>query len=274
MEDAFGDRMKVYEMAEAGRKLLPLIPIIARLDGRSFSKFTKGLERPFDRNFSECMIRTTKILMEETNANCGYTQSDEITLAWLSTDFKSEIWFGGRIQKMNSILAAYGSVAFNRLLPEWLPQKVLTSSFPVFDCRVWNVPNPDEGANAFLWREQDASKNSISMAARHYYPHRELMDKNGKEMQEMLFAKGVNWNEYPTHFKRGTYIQRRTVKRKMDATELESRPPLHHARQNPDLEIERSELKTLDMPKLGAVSNRAEVIFFGEEPIIWTPMET
>lgn len=69
--DDLGDRMKLYEMAEAGRKCMPLLPIVARIDGRSFSRFTQGLERPFDRRLSGLMIETVKFLVRETGAACG-----------------------------------------------------------------------------------------------------------------------------------------------------------------------------------------------------------
>ena len=42
---------------------------------------------------------TLLLLGEETNACMVYTQSDEITLAWYSTDPKSQIWFAGRYNK-------------------------------------------------------------------------------------------------------------------------------------------------------------------------------
>lgn len=167
--DAFGDRMKLYEGAESDRRLMPLLPAITRLDGKGFSKFTRGLERPFDLRMSELMTETTAFLVKLTNAVCGYTQSDEITLAWHSSDYESQIWFDGRIQKMTSILAAKASVFFNRRLDKFLPEKEAriqeadSGDGPVFDCRVWNVPNLEEGANAFLWREQDAVKNSVSI---------------------------------------------------------------------------------------------------------------
>ena len=86
MNDALGDRMKEFEMLEAGRRLLPVIPALARIDGRRFSRFTSGLARPYDQRLSDLMIATTKHLVEETNANCGYTQSDEITLTWYTAD--------------------------------------------------------------------------------------------------------------------------------------------------------------------------------------------
>ncbi len=210
MNDNFGDRMKLYEMSEAGRKLLPLLPVIARLDGRAFHGFVRGLERPYDQRLSHLMIETTKHLVRETNACCGYTQSDEITLAWYEADFASQLLFDGRVSKMTSILAALCSVYFNKRLPDLLPSEY-ARKMPIFDCRVWCVPNVTEGANAFLWREHDATKNSISMAARHYYSHNQLENKSGPEMQELLWRKGVNWNDYPVFFKRGTYVQRKNV---------------------------------------------------------------
>lgn len=270
MNDDLGDRMKEYEGAEADRRLMPLLPVMARLDGKNFSTFTRGLERPYDSRMSSLMEATTEHLVKTTGACCGYTQSDEITLAWYSPSYKSEIWFDGRVQKMCSVLAGLTSALFNRGLPNFIPEKALWGSgspLPVFDCRVWNVPNITEGANTFLWRELDASKNSVSMAARHYFSHKELMNKSCKEMQEMLFTwHKVNWNDYPDFFRRGTYLQRHKVLRKFTAAELADLPAQHEAHKNPALEVERSEIRRLNMPKLSTVTNREEVLFFGAEP--------
>jgi tRNA(His) 5'-end guanylyltransferase len=136
---------------------------------------------------------------------------------------------------------------------------------PTFDARVWNVPNVVEGANVFLWREQDATKNSISMAARSYYSHKILMNKNGSEMQEMLFQKGINWNDYPTFFRRGTYIQRRKVERLFTAVELDKLPLKHEARRNPNLSFNRTEIIALELPPLRKITNRSEVVFYGAD---------
>ena len=265
MKDQLGDRMKLYESFEAKRTLMPGLPIVARLDGKSFSKFTKGLSRPYDKRMSDLMIKTTKFLVEYANANCGYTQSDEISLVWFSEDPKTQPYFGGRIMKMVGELAAKASVFFNRELPNYLPEKA--DQTPTFDCRVWNVPSLEEATNTFLWREWDATKNSISMAAQHYYSHQELNGINGKEKQELLFQKGVNWNDYPTFFKRGTYVQRQRKMIKFSATELEKLPTKHAARTNPDLEIERNVVETLSLPPLESlfISERIEVLIRGRD---------
>lgn len=222
MNDSLGDRMKQYESAETGRRLMPLLPALARLDGRAFHSFVRGLEKPFDTRLSHLMIDTATFLVRETNAVVAYTQSDEITLAWVAEEYDSQIFFGGRIQKMTSVLAAMCSAYFNRTLPAFLPP-AFAERLPVFDCRVWNVPNLEEAANTFLWRELDATKNSVAMAARAYYAHAELHDNTGAEMQELLWKKGVNWNDYPTFFKQGTYIRRRKSGRPFTTEELHCR---------------------------------------------------
>ncbi len=270
-KDTLGNRMKEYEANQSGRRLIPLIPAVARIDGRSFSSFTRGLNRPYDERLSSLMVETTKFLVKETNATCGYTQSDEISLTWYSPNRESEIFFDGRVQKMESVLASMTTVCFLHKLTAYLPVEYY-DKMPHFDARVFNVPTTEEGANCFLWREWDATKNSISMAAQHFYSHQELMGKNGSQKQEMLWQKGQNWNDYPDFFKRGSYVQRRKVKSKPTFEELERLPAKHNARKNPDLEIERTEYNRIDMPPLGQVSNRAGVIYCGEGPLTMEQM--
>lgn len=264
MKDDLGDRMKMYERSEAGRRLMPLLPALARIDGRAFHGFTRGMVRPFDAYFSACMVGTTAILVRDTGACMGYTQSDEITLAWHARTTQSQIYFDGRVAKMTSQLAAQATLVFYRMVLEHMPQ--YADRMPTFDARVWNVPNQVEGANVFLWREWDATKNSLSMAASAHYSHKALMGKNSRQKHDMLHDKGVNWNDYPSLFKRGTYVQRRTTKAPFSAAELEQLPPKHAARANPHLMVERSLCTALDMPPFGAVTNRVAVVFDGAQP--------
>ena len=259
-----GDRMKAYEGREAGRRLLPLVPVCARIDGRRFSKWTRGLRRPFDERLSRTMEETTRWLVGQTSALVGYTQSDEISLLFYSDSSKHNIFFDGRIQKMTSVLSSMTTARFNALIAEAIPEKA--SDLAMFDCRVWSLPTREEATNVFLWRELDATKNSISMAAQHYYEHGELQNKNSSQLQELLFQKGVNWNDYPTFFKRGVYVQRKAVTRAFTADELASLPEKHAARQNPDLQITRHQIQALDLPPLARVRNRVEVLFSAAEP--------
>lgn len=266
MKDDLGDRMKLYEGAEAGRRLMPLLPALARIDGRAFHSFTRGMDRPFDARFSACMVDTTAALVRDTGACMGYAQSDEITLAWRSRTTQSQIWFDGRVAKMTSQLAAQATLIFYRLVMERMPE--YADRLPTFDARVWNVPNRAEGVNVFLWREWDATKNSVSMAASAYYSHKALMGKNSPQKHDMLHAKGLNWNDYPPLFKRGAYVQRRTVTVPFSVEEMDRLPAKHEARTNPALAVERSVCTALDMPPLAAVRNREEVIFDGAPPMV------
>jgi len=292
--DILGDRMKLYEGQESDRRFMPLLPICARLDGRNFSGFTKGMQRPYDPYFSRLMIDTTKYLVEETNAKIGYTQSDEISLIFYSDKYESQVFFDGRIQKMNSILASMCSVYFNKTM-QILHKDIIASYFtlqnynnsesktishsvqtwakkvnsmPLFDCRVWTVPNQEEACNVLLWRELDTTKNAITMAAREYYSDKELFKKNGSDKQELLHKKGINFNDYPAFFKRGSYIQRRTVLKKFTTEELYRLPAKHKAINNPELEVERSEVREIEMPIFTKIINRVGVVFNGENPIV------
>lgn len=259
MADDLGDRMKAYEARECDRRFLPMLPVYARIDGRNFSRFTRDFSRPFDQSMSRAMIETTRVLVRETHARIGYTQSDEISLIWLGERYDSGISFDGKIAKMTSVLAGLATAAFCREMSSHIDR------LPHFDCRVFQLPNRAEGANVFLWRELDATKNAISMAARSVYSHKELDHKTGPEMQEMLFAKGINFNDYPPFFKRGTFVRRIIVERHLTGEELEHIPEKH--RPNADAVCTRSEIMELEMPKFSTVTNRDAVIFDGADPI-------
>jgi len=260
-KDNLGDRMKLYEQATAGQKLMPLLPICVRLDGKNFSKITRDLIRPFDHRFHEVMRYTVFRLVKESNAVVGYTQSDEISLILYKDKIDSQLFFDGKVQKLTSVLASMATLFFKEAVRYFLPELGNTMSF--FDCRVWNVPTLEEAVNTLVWREQDATKNSVSMAARHYFPHRRLQNQTCAEMQEMLFSAGVNWNDYPSGFKRGSYCMRRKVATKFTAQELEALPEKHHARQNPELTITRSMVKIVDLPPICKIKNRVDFFFHG-----------
>ena len=262
---SLGDRMKSYERRYA-LKVLPMIPIIARIDGRGFSKFTSGLARPYDERMSRLMIDVTKFLVEETNACCGYTQSDEISLVWITEDPEAKIFFDGKLLKMTSVVGSLATAKFNKLLPERLPEKA--HLLPVFDNRIWEVPSMSEAVNYFIWREQDATRNSIQGAARAHFSHNQCQNKNGSQLQEMLWKKGINWNDYPAGFKRGTYIRRFVAERTFTEEEIKKFPPQHEAVRNPNVVVKRTVIKEENMPPLAKIINRENVVFSGENPIV------
>ncbi len=197
--------MKQYESVTRG--VLPLRTYtLIRVDGRAFHQFTRGLKRPFDPALSHAMDQTGLYLCEEmSGVKFGYVQSDEISL--LLTDFdgpQTQAWFGGVIQKMASLASSLATVKFNEF--NLVPDRKAT-----FDARVWQIPSPTEVENYFIWRQQDASRNSVAMATRSLYSHKEVDRKSVKEQQELMWKKGVNWNDYPVGFKRGRALQKVTA---------------------------------------------------------------
>lgn len=244
--DALGDRMKSYERIETEKRFRPNSFLYVRIDGRSFSKFTKGLNRPFDKRMSDLMIETTKHLVKETGARIGYTQSDEISLLIYNGYEEDSCIFDGKQQKLLSIIGSIASAVFNKKLPEFIPEKAATDLVPVFDARIFEVPDVMEAVNAFYWRELDCIKNSISMAAHDNFSHKELHMKNSKEMQDMLLnCKGISWDEYPSFFKYGTYIKR-----------------VKHVIIKDDKEVTRSKIETCNDIILKSVESHEDKIKF------------
>lgn len=259
--DPMGDRMKALERVETSRKCDPDKPICVRLDGKSFSTFTRGLARPYDARMSNIMKLVTQHLVKETHAKIGYTQSDEISLIYYYEE-PSQPLYGGKFHKLTSVLAGMASGMFQDLLGNLLPEKI--GNHPVFDCRVWQVPTKEEAANVILWRWFDARKNSISMLAQSEFSHKTLHGKDTKMMREMLLEKGIEWEDYPEFFKWGSFFQRKSEERLLTQEELKVIPEKHR----PDGPVVRSHVNLLDMPPFVEVDNRTGVIFDGETPIL------
>ncbi len=207
MKDEIGNRLKtLWETPETGRKVPREAPIYARIDGKCFSKFTKGLNRPFDKDFSDVMLATTRRLVEETGAVIGYTQSDEISLAWQNKSENSEHIFDGKFQKMCSILAGTATSEFTLQGLTRFPEAIQRNP-PVFDSRVFPLPDLTETANCFVWRCLDARKNSISQLARHYFRASAMQGKSSNDLCEMLRDVGVEWNDLEARFRFGTFVR-------------------------------------------------------------------
>lgn len=206
--DPLGDRMK-RDYEDRTRYYLPRRTYtLLRADGKSFHTYTKDCERPFDRDLMADMDTAALALCETIDgAKLVFVQSDEISV--LVTDFASqhtEAWFDGNLQKIASVSASVATAHFNAARAKRGP---VGEKLAYFDCRVWTIPSPLEVFHYFLWRQNDATRNSISMTAQAHLPHSVLQGKNSAHLQEMLWQeRGINWNEMPTGFKRGRVIER------------------------------------------------------------------
>lgn len=221
-KDDLGTRMKEYEFV-AKHYLTRRMPVIIRLDGKAFHSFCKHLKKPFDSVLTKTMQDTMKYLCENIQGCVfGYTQSDEITLILI--DYKrinSSAWFDNNIQKMTSVSASMATLAFNNffkinvenfinenkeILEYYEYCKILPTKIgkALFDSRVFNIPK-EEVVNNLIWRQQDATRNSIQSMGQHYFSHKQLHNKNCNDIQDMLMQKyNINWNNLPIYLKRGS----------------------------------------------------------------------
>ena len=294
--DSLGNRMKSYEYLSTSRQLMPNCPVYARIDGRAFHTFCHGLEKPYSKAFIEAMQEICIYLVKNTTVALGYVQSDEISLGWTDT---VHCPFDGRIQKLESNLASMASAQFTKVLlanfhyrmmktkgvfiPSGPYEKDIEKLFsktiqdpPSFDCRVFNVPSMDELANAFLWRENDAIKNSISGMAQHFYSHRELEGKNSDEKVHMMRMKGYCFYEDTEDaFLFGTFYRREVYPRELTDEELDDIPEKQREQLMPresdgkKCVCLRSRIAKLDIPyRLTEIDNKVEVLFSDAKPVL------
>jgi len=230
--DNLGNRIKNYE-GITRQFLIPKVPTILRLDGIAFHTYTKKFKRPFDDVLINAMNETAIYLCSKIQgAKFAFVQSDEISIYLSDRDnIESQLWYKGNIQKIVSASASFASAKFNHIMfcntlkeithidettmgPRYeftkYEDKLASLKLAEFDSRVFQVPNDDEVLNTLLWRQNDCTRNSISSVAQSLYSHTELNKKNTKEMQELIFQKGQNWDKLDPLLKRGRFINKNT----------------------------------------------------------------
>ena len=184
---------------------------------------------------TEAMQRTMKFMCDNIQGCVfGYTQSDEITL--VLTDYEkltTDAWFGYNIQKCASVAASMATYAFNKFFAEGVSAEIdyvmatqdsdvegkylealdrCRNKVALFDARVFSIPK-EEVCNCLIWRQKDAIRNSIESAGYAHFSHKKLHQKNCNQVLEMLKNDGIDWEEYPADFRRGSacYKQMRMV---------------------------------------------------------------
>jgi len=205
-----GDRMKDYERVSDAR-LPPRIPLIIRVDGRAFHTLTKGMPRPWDDRLVMAMTGMAAAMCRELDGcKFAYVQSDEASFLLTDWDrYQTQGWFKYRVQKIVSMASAIATDEFGRLYRVLYRGTKFEERRPRFDARVATYPT-HEVVNYMIWRQQDATRNSIQMLAQSKFSHKQCHGKNTGQLQEMLHSEfGINWNDTPTHLKRGTAIYKR-----------------------------------------------------------------
>lgn len=203
-------KMRVYETAH-DHSVLPGIHMVARLDGRGFTKLLREkhpFEAPFDPRFRDMMVETGRHLMD-----CGfkfvlcYSQSDEISLLFHPDDNS----FRRKLRKLDSVLAGEASAKFSLLLGD----------VASFDCRISQLPRANDVADYFRWRNEDAHRNALNahcywllrkQGSKPEAAQKELDGLSVPAKNEMLFAQGgINFNDLPHWEKRGWALHWQTI---------------------------------------------------------------
>ncbi len=250
MKDTLGDRMKSYEdcyRLKLPKRSYVMIRVDGKAFHTYTKGLRRPFDDGLIEDMNTTAAYLCKNMM---GAKFAYVQSDEISILLTDFEkTETQPWFENNIQKMVSVAASMATAKFNFLrlqryfsgpvfnvvtkdsqidtiaehyeigvnlenvhddiasVINYLPMK---NKMAEFDARIWLLPNKTEVENYFIWRQQDATRNSISSVAQSLYSHKELEGKSSDDKQEMIFQKGINWNEYDSGKKRGRFIERVT----------------------------------------------------------------
>lgn len=250
MKDTLGDRMKGYEdcyrfkLPKRGYTMIRVDGKAFHTYTRGLRRpFDDGLIEDMNKT-AEYLCKNMM------GAKFAYVQSDEISILLTDFEkTETQPWFENNVQKMVSVAASMATAMFNFLrlqryfsgptfnvvtedaqidtvaehyqvgvnlenvhddIASFINYLPIKNKMAEFDARVWLLPNKTEVENYFIWRQQDATRNSISSVAQSLYSHKELNSKSSDEKQEMIFQKGINWNDFDSGKKRGRFVEKVT----------------------------------------------------------------
>jgi tRNA(His) guanylyltransferase len=209
--DDLDKTMRRFETAH-DHCVLPGIYMVARLDGRGFTRLTKEVHRfeaPFDERFRDHMIATVSHLMTAGfRIVYGYAQSDEISVLF----HRDAEDFERKTRKLVSTLAGEASACF-----------ALRLGAPAcFDCRISHLTSAKLVVDYFRWRQEDAGRNALN--AHCYWLQRRsgmsvgdatksLLGLSTAGKNELLFRNGINFGVVPAWQKRGVGVWWKSVEK-------------------------------------------------------------
>jgi tRNA(His) 5'-end guanylyltransferase len=205
------DRMKEYENTDI--KLDNSRPIIVRVDGKKFSTYTRGFDKPYDIRIHNAMRQTCEDIMREFHPAFVYSQSDEISFMLLPGS-TGEMFADGRVVKISSLAAGFTSSRFNFHIMKQdtagLKDNVVNrvqNARAYFDGRALNLPE-NEVLNYIVFRgHHDARRNSILNYAYSKFPQNELHKLNTIQIKDKLLLNGHDWESLPEWYKLGFFYK-------------------------------------------------------------------
>jgi tRNA(His) 5'-end guanylyltransferase len=205
------DRIALYENA-TDYKLLGRVPIIICINGRSFSKITSIIDKPYCEKFAECMYSTAlRLAMEVEGSVFSYCFCDEIVIvARNDQSIETNFWYDNRIQKISSVTASIATLHFNNCATA-LDLNLIGDA--VFISNTFVVPNITEAINVIVSKQQLSFQKSLHFACL-YELLKKQYDKN--DIKEMIQGTSsddkinllqqecnIDYNNYPIAYRRG-----------------------------------------------------------------------
>lgn len=258
MFDPLGEKIKSFENKEAKRKIKKDLPLIVRVDGRSFSTYTRNFSKPFDARISTAMEKSASIVLRDFKFDIAYTQSDEITFILLGKDSAEYTpIFDGKYQKIVSTVAGLTSAAFNFYINQ---ERINPLAFPHFDARAFQVSEIDDAIDVIQWRAEDGERNAISMIAQSIFTHKQLQRVNTKTMISMINDKSLKkYVDYESRYRYGIFLRNEKYEYQLTDDELERIPK----NQIPENNIViRSKIVSITLPdSFNKMTNKREFLF-------------
>jgi tRNA(His) guanylyltransferase len=215
MSNKLRDRIEGYQHL-SDHKLLPRIPLIISVNGRSFSKITNLLDKPYCNKFGECILNTMlKLCNEVEGVLFAYQHNDEIVLV-LRNDQNQDTspWYENNTQKICSVVSSIASLHFNKCCAAI---ELNLMGEPLFISQIFAVPNIAEAINTIIYKQQHNFHTSIQFAC--FYELLKKFDKttikemlNGLSIDERIDLLRqeceIDFNNYPISFRRGSMCYR------------------------------------------------------------------
>lgn len=173
-------------------QLLNRLPVIIKVSGRSFSRLTRNLDRPFDKRlinvFKNTLLHTIQSI---DDAVFGFQYSDELVFV-LRNDrsFEYQPYHQNKIQEILGIIASTVTVNFfkNLILEDELNE---LDGDAIFRSKVFTLPSINETVNFLIYKQQLCMGNAIFRAAQAeitnlYGKSATFKILNGKKLGEKL----------------------------------------------------------------------------------------
>ncbi|KAG2061055.1 tRNAHis guanylyltransferase [Suillus hirtellus] len=233
--------------------LLPDTYLVCRLDGHSFHRFSDehGFAKPNDERALQLMDHAAKSAMIEfKDIMLAFGESDEFSFLFR----KSTNLYNRRQSKILTTLTSYFTSCYVLYWSQYFPDTPLRYP-PSFDGRIVVYPTERAIRDYFAWRQADTHINNLYNTTfwaliqkggqTATEAHATLKGTVSATKHEMLFSRfGINYNEIPERFKKGSVIVREIVASESSDKGKKLEPPFDPCRQQCSKAKKKNKLET------------------------------